>query len=118
MVTWQELYRKIDKKIEVGTAVPKAVDGTRVVTKKEGDRIYMRTGVETTAEKYITKEMLQYAYKIIKSGKPFTSKDLKTRFPKEYSQGSCVFSMTGGIFVLLGIAKYIRRTGYILAEGK
>ena len=83
----------------------------RKITKIVENRIYMRTGVTTKAEKYTTKEMIQYAYEIISEGKEFTSKDLKSRFP-EYNQGSgsCVFSMTGGILELVGFAERRKRS--------
>lgn len=65
------------------------------------------TGVKTKAKKFITKEMLEYAHDIITSGSEFTSADLKSQFPKEYNQGSCVFSMTGGILELVDVARCI-----------
>jgi hypothetical protein len=115
---WEELSKKIDKGIKIGTEVPKTDGRARSVTKNVGSRIYMRTGVQTRAEKYTTKEMLRYAYETIQSGEPFTSAGLKSNFPREYSQGSCVFSMTGGIFVLSGIAEYVRGIGYISVNEK
>lgn len=117
-MNWNEISEKIDKEIIVGTEVPKTGDKSRIVTRKKEDKIYMRTGVKTQTEKYITKEMLQYAYDIIKSGRFFNSGDLNKMFPKECSQGGCVFSMTGGIFVLLEGAKYIRGKGYFLVNEK
>ena len=111
-MTWEEISKRIDKEIKVGSKVPKANGRFRLVTKKIGTIIYIQTGIETKAEKYITKEMLQYAYDTIQSGKAFTSGGLKSSFPDEYSQGGCVFSMTGGIFELLGMAKYYRGIGY------
>ncbi|MCD6255357.1 MAG: hypothetical protein J7J44_03680 [Deltaproteobacteria bacterium] len=116
MTDWEELSTEIDEKIKVGTDVPKTNGRTRKVTKIVGNRIYMRTGVQTRAEKYTTKEMIKYAFTVIKSRKAFTAADLKSKFPKEYSQGSCVFSMTGGILEFLGVAKYIRGIGYIKSE--
>ena len=113
---WKEVSTRIDNEIKIGTKIPKTSGGTRTVTRKTEDRIYVRTGVKTKAEKYTTKDMLQYAFNTIESGQEFTSTDLKSNFPKEYSQGSCVFSMTGGILVLLDEAKCIRngrRTEYV-----
>lgn len=97
----------IDKEIKVGTEIPKTHKGTRSVTKKEGNRIYIRTGVKSKAEKYTTKDMIQYAFNMINSGEKFTSADLKSEYPKEYNQGSCTFSMTGGILVLLDVTECI-----------
>ena len=108
---WKEISEKIDKEIKVGTKIPKTNTGTRVVTRKKEGRIYVRTGVQTTNEKYTTKDMLQYAFNTIKSEKVFTSANLKSEFPKEYNQGSCTFSMTGGILVLLDVAYCIQNPG-------
>lgn len=109
----EELAQIIDVAIKVGTEVPKTDGRTRMVTKKVNSRIYMRTGVQTSAEKYTTKEMILFAYDKIQSGEAFTAKELARKFPREYRQGSCVFSMTGGILELLDVARYTR-SGYIL----
>ncbi len=105
-MTWEEISKRIDREIKVGTEVPKTDGRTRAVTKIAGKRIYLRTGVKTNAQKYTTKEILQYAYNKIQSGERLASKDLKINFPKECSQGDCVFSMTGGILELMDEAKY------------
>lgn len=110
------LDKEVDRMIKIGTEVPKADGGTRRVTKKVGDRIFMRTGVETNAQKYTTKNMINFAYGTISSGKSFTSDELREKFPNEYSQGGCVFSMTGGILELLDEVSCIkngRRYEYI-----
>lgn len=110
-MNWEAIVERIDKEININREIPKTDGGTRKVTKIIGNRIYLRTGVKTKSEKFTTKQMLQYAHSVIQSGKLFTSKDLKIKFPKEYNQGDCVFSMTGGILELLGEAKYVGR-GY------
>ncbi|MFH0948308.1 MAG: hypothetical protein V1833_04840 [Elusimicrobiota bacterium] len=115
---WNEISKRIDNEIKVGTKIPKTDGKNRTVTKKVGTRIYIRTGINTHAEKYTTKEMIQYAYDTIKSGKSFTSAVLKSKFPQEYKQGSCVFSMTGGILAVLGLAKYTRKRGYTSVNNK
>lgn len=116
-MSWDEISQRIDKEIRVGTEVPKTRDGTRPVTKKMDSRIYLRTGVKTQAEKFTTKEMLRYAYNKITSKKFFTARDLKSKF-REYKQGACVFSMTGGILEVLGLARYIRGCGYTSVNNK
>lgn len=110
---WEEILEELEKRVKVGTEVPKTDGNTRVVTKILANRIYMRTGVKTQAHKYITEELIKYAYNIIVSGGTFDSKGLRKAFPNEYNQGGCVFSMTGGVLEILGIAKYIERIGYI-----
>jgi len=104
----EEFSEMVNRKIIVGTEVPKTRGGTRTVTKIDDSvgRIQMRTGVKTNARRYVTKEMIQWAYNKIQSGEKFNAKDLAKEFPKECSQGDCVFSMTGGILVLLGVAEY------------
>ena len=104
---WNEISKRIDNKITIGTEIPKTTGGSRPITRIVGERIYIRTGVETEAEKYITKEMIRFAYENLEKG--FDSRMLKQRFPREFSQGPCVFSMTGGILEKLGLAKCIRR---------
>ncbi|MCK5024489.1 MAG: hypothetical protein KAR56_02615 [Thermoplasmata archaeon] len=111
-MSWEEINRRIDEEVTIGTKVPKTDGKNRIVTRIVGNRIYMRTGVQTKAEKYTTKQMLQYAYEKIQSGEKFTSTYLESNFPKEYSQGACIFSMTGGTLELLGLAEYTRM-GYI-----
>jgi len=105
-MNWDEISKRIDNEITVGTKIPKTIGGSRPVTRIVGDRIYMRTGVETNAEKYITKEMIRFAYENLDRG--FDSRMLRQRFPREFSQGSCVFSMTGGVLERLGLAKRVR----------
>jgi len=104
---WNEVSKKIDEEIKVGTKAPKTDGRTRVVTKINGEKIQMRVGVKTTAKKYTTKEMIQFAHNMINSGEYFTSTDLKAKYPREYDQGSCVFSMTGGILELVDVARCI-----------
>ncbi len=104
----EEISELIDRVIIVGTKVPKTRGGTRPVTKIDDSvgKIQMRTGVKTKTRRYITKEMILWAYEKIQSGEKFKAKDLKKEFPDKCKQGDCVFSMTGGILVLLGTAEY------------
>ena len=104
----EEISELIDSVIIVGTEVPKTRGGTRTVTNIDDSvgKIQMRTSVKTKARKYTTKEMILWAYEKIQSGEKFNAKDLAKEFPNEYGQGDCVFSMTGGILVLLGAAEY------------
>ena len=101
---WEDINKKINEDMKVGIQVPKTDGSYRLVTKIEGNKIQLRTGQITNAKKYVTKEMIKFAYDIIIPGDTFTSEKLKMNFPREYNQGSCVFSMTGGILELLGIA--------------
>jgi len=82
----EEISGMVNREIIVGTEVPKTRDGTRTVTKIDDSvgRIQMRTGVKTNARRYVTKEMIQWAYNKIRSGEKFNAKDLAKVFPKEY----------------------------------
>ena len=113
---WDQVSKIIDERIVPGVEIPKRDGGTRTVTKvNESGRIYMKTGVKTDAQKYTTKKMIKFAYETMLSGRPFTSRALKSKFPREYNQGGCVFSMTGGILEFIGIAEYnSEKKGYIL----
>ena len=104
---WNEVSKKIDEKIKVGTKIPKTDGSAREVTKIKGNKIQMRVGVETEAKKYTTKEMVKFAFEIINSGEFFASDKLKSKFQQEYNQGPCVFSMTGGVLEFIGIVKCI-----------
>ena len=107
-ISWERIYDRINNEIKVGTKIPKTDGGTRKVTRKINNRIYVRTGVKTKAEKYTTMDMIKFAYDEISMGGSFNSSELKKNYKKEYNQGGCVFSMTGGILVLLDEATCIR----------
>lgn len=67
----------------------------------------MRTGVRTNNTKSITYEMIKYAFEKIISGGDFDSLYFQKRYLKEYQNGPCHFSMTGGILVEMGVAERI-----------
>ena len=113
----EDILRRMKDGIVVGVEIPKTRGGSRPVTRIIDDRIYMRTGVETKAEKYVTSEMILFAYESINTG--FNSDMLANQFPQEFSQETCVFSMTGGIIVTLGLVRCFRRGNryiYVLAR--
>ncbi|MFX1295482.1 MAG: hypothetical protein ACFFD2_11620 [Promethearchaeota archaeon] len=115
-MSWKEILSRIKKEIRVKTKIPHTRGGFRPVTKIEGSLIYMRTGVNSI--KYTTIEMVRFAFEKIQLKQYFKSSDLKSNFPQKYSQGDCVFSMTGGILQILGLAKYIQRRGYVALDKK
>jgi hypothetical protein len=99
-----------------GVLIPHTKGGKRLVTRCDwrSGRIYMKTGKSSV--KYNTVKMLHWAYNLIKSGRRLDSTSLKRQFPKEASQGTCVFSMTGGVLEFLGLATRLqsgRRTYYV-----
>lgn len=99
-----------------GVLIPHTRGGHRPVTRCDwrSGRIYMKTG--QSSQKYVTVQMLGWAYHWIKSKKPLDSTSLQKQFPKEFTQGTFVFSMTGGVLEFLGHARRIHsgnRTCYI-----
>lgn len=95
--------------IREGDLIPHTKDGTRPVRRLDcqSGRIYIQTG--DSSVKYTTFQMLEWAYGVIQSGAWFDSESLKRHFPKETSQGACVFSMTGGVLEFLKHARCVRR---------
>ena len=104
---WKEISKRIEKEIHVGTKIPKTDGTSREITNIDKDKIQMKVGISTPAKKYTTKQMIAFAFETINSNKMFTSRALKARFPKEYKQGPCIFSMTGGILEYLDIARCV-----------
>jgi hypothetical protein len=93
--------------------IPKADSGFRKVsrlTDKDGTfRLYAWTGKTRAGkliDKYTTLEMVNWMNEQIQKRKGVDFKSLNGEFPQSCSQGSCVFTITGGILVCLGYAKY------------
>ena len=61
--------------------------------------ITVRTGVETDAKKYVSYEMMRFAFNKIMKGERFESKSFRAKFPDEYKKGACIYSTVGGILV-------------------
>src|SRR6266571_6920405 len=101
---WDDVLQRIKKEIVPGTKIPKT-DGTcRQVTKVKGERIFMQVGRETSQEKYTTIPMIYFLYQRLMAGERVDGAQLTREFEEEVRQGPCVFSMTGGILVRLGLA--------------
>jgi len=90
MKDWKEIVREIDITIRPGIEISKTDGGLRPVTRIVNDKIYVRTGVKTNAEKYTTKDMIRFAYQTMVSDEYFDYNILKNEFPKECKQGACV----------------------------
>lgn len=113
----KKIVEQIFSTLDVGDKIPKTDGGTRPVTKIKRNRIYMRVGVKTDAEKYITRNMLFFALEKIFSGESFDSNSLSKEFPKIFDQGSCVFSMTGGLLQFFSLAKKRKKgNGFVYLE--
>ncbi|MFP4051699.1 MAG: hypothetical protein ACLFVB_08180 [Thermoplasmata archaeon] len=102
--TTDEMIEEMFNQLNVGDKIPKTDGGTRPVTRISKENIYMKVGVQSDAEKYIDKEMIAFALGKINEDDGFRSSDLESEFPTKFSQGSCVFSMTGGLLKYFGIA--------------
>jgi hypothetical protein len=64
----------------------------------------MRTGVKTDQKKFITYEMIKYAYDRLISGCIFDSPYFRKRYDREYHNAPCRYTTAGGILVELKLA--------------
>lgn len=105
----QELKQRILKEIQPGkTRILKTDGGRRPVTANDGERVTMRVGVKTNATKTTTIDMVKFAYDTTRNRGRFDSSDFNTRFPRQYSSGPCIYSMTGGLLVELDLATLMK----------
>jgi|SRR5579864_3432444 len=110
---WSQVEAKIRANIIPGSKGVLKCDGVgrRPVISNTAKRIGMRTGVNTQNTKAITYEMLEHAFRVLQSRGRYDSSDFRSRFAREYKAAPCRYSMTGGVFVELGIAKIVRNGG-------
>lgn len=108
-MNWDKLEEKIRTEIQPDhRGILKCRgDERRHIVSNRGDEIVMRTGVKTDAAKAITYEMIRFAYNKIVSGEDFDSVSYQQRYPKEYKDGQCRYSIVGGILVEMGEAERI-----------
>ncbi|PLS79572.1 MAG: hypothetical protein CYG59_12530 [Chloroflexi bacterium] len=108
-MNWQELEKRIESDIIPGRTRILKANGKerRLVTFNTGRKIGMRTGVNTYQTKAITYEMVRDAFNTIEVRGRFDATDFRRSFDKEYRDGPCRFSMTGGILVELGVADLV-----------
>ena len=106
-MTWQQLEQRIRSEIQPGhQGILKCRgDERRSIVSNDGNKILIRTGVETASTKSITYEMIKYAYEKIVSGEDFDSAYYQQRYKKEYDDGPCKYSAVGGILDEMGEAK-------------
>ena len=104
---WLQLEKKIRAEIQPGhRGILKCRgDERRSIISNRGNEISVRTGVKTDAVKIVTYEMIKFAYERITSGRDFDSDYYKSRYPKEYRDGGCRYSIVGGILVEMGVAE-------------
>jgi hypothetical protein len=110
---WSGVEQRIRKQIIPGSRGILKCSGMerRSITSNTGEKIGMRTGVRTRATKAITYDMLEYAFGVLQRQGEFTCKDFRSKFPTEYANGPCRYSMTGGALVEVEVAKRDDRNG-------
>lgn len=108
-MNWQQLEQRIrSEMVPDRTRILKSSgDERRLVTSNSGREIKMRTGVETDSEKFISYEMLRHAFETLSRKGTFDSHAFRDKFEREYNNGQCRYSMTGGVLVELGVASRI-----------
>jgi hypothetical protein len=107
MLNWQQLQERIVREIQPnhqGILKCKG-DERRAILSNNGDKIVIRTGVETTATKNISFEMIHFAFDKLMKREDFDSAYYRTRFEKEYKDGQCRYSIVGGILIEMDIAE-------------
>ena len=108
-MNWQQLEQRIRNEIVPNhTRILKSSGNERrLVTSNNGREIRMITGVETASKKPISYDMLRYAFKMLSEKGTFDSHDFRDKFEREYNNGQCCYSMTGGILVELDVAQRV-----------
>ena len=108
-MTWQQLKKRIQTEIQPNhQGILKCRDDERrSIVSNDGNKIRIRTGVKTDAAKSITYDMIKFAYEKISSGEDFDSACYQNRYPNEYNNGPCRYSIVGGILVEMGEARRI-----------
>ena len=98
------------EKIREGMPIPHTRAGTRPIVRVDWESgiIRMKTGRKQSQTKYTTVLMVKWMYDLIQSGQPVYREALENKFPEESKQGTCVFSMTGGILEFLGHARCVK----------
>jgi len=105
MRDWEEVEKDIQNLDSTHQGILKC-RGTqrRRIVSNDGQTIYMRTGVKTDREKFITYEMIKYAYDLLRAGCIFDSTYFCIRYQKKNTNTDCRYSMVGGILVELKLA--------------
>jgi hypothetical protein len=108
-MTWQQLEKRILSEIQPSHRGILKCRGNerRPIVSNGGNEIVIRTGVKTNNVKPITYEMIKFAYEKIDSGEDFDSTYYQKRYPKEYHDGPCRYSIIGGILFEMGEAERI-----------
>ena len=115
------IVEKIRRAIPPGTVIPKPKAKAEFVVKAWGRRrgepalIYTipnRKNPTKPSEKGVTESELERAYEQLQRSEQLTHAWFKKNFPKCMKEGPCNFTTIGGIFELLGEARYSTRGVY------
>jgi hypothetical protein len=106
---WQELERLVQVEIRPVISAILKCNGVerRVVTSNNGEKVGMRTGVQSATSKAITYKMIHFAFNTMRAKGRFQSSDFREEFGAEYDAAPCRYSMTGGVLVEVGMARLV-----------
>jgi hypothetical protein len=111
MNIWDEV-----KSLKIGTAIPKVEEGKSAklieFTKSNGDESFKYSIGENGNGKCVLKSEIEESFTILQTSGKFTREWHKEHFPQLESGRPCNFTTIGGIFELLGYAKYASRSEY------
>ena len=112
----------VERTAAPGTRIPKPEARGAYVVKRwgcgQGERALVCTipnhnNAMRPYEKQITESEWVRAYRRLAETGEFTRKWFRCAMPDCYTEGSCNFTTIGGVFVLLGVARYARRGAYV-----
>lgn len=105
-MTWPEAERLIREKVIPGHAAILKCEGSerRPVTANEAGEIRIDCGRAARQIKTITYSMIRHAFEELQLRGGFDSPAFRKKFLKEYKEGTCRYSMTGGVLVEVGLA--------------
>ncbi len=107
MQDWKEVEKRIKSKLTPQHRGILTYHGNarRKIVSNDGQIIRMWTGKNNTKPiKPITYQMIKYAFDRLRGGCIFNSPYFRLSYEREYRNGSCRYSMVGGILVELKLA--------------
>jgi hypothetical protein len=116
------IVNKVRSFISPGTVIPKPENKGQFVVKGWGERrgepalIYSIPNHSNSAKPYhkgITVSEFEKAYEVLERSGEFTRAWFNDHLPACAKEGGCNFTTIGGIFQLLGVARYSERGVYV-----
>ena len=108
---------RIKKAIRPGAKIPKPLSRHAYVVKRWGMsrgeealvyELPTRPGTKRASQKRIPSSAFEQAYNVLTTTGELTREWFVNHYPKLDADGSCNFTTLGGVFELLGVAKYER----------